>query len=128
MPGATLDLDPDGPAMAPPDGQISDFVHGGSHEMIEAVLPVCIALAALSVLFRVWSRLSMKPRLFGIEDGLLLCALVSKDLSLLYPNIFPGEKADMPVASFRAPFPASSTLAIRLPYFLECSSTSGISG
>lgn len=83
MPGAPHVVDPDGPAMLPPDGQISDFDKGGSHKMAEAAIIACIALAALSVLFRVWSRLSMKPRLFGIEEGLLLCALVSKDLTFL---------------------------------------------
>lgn len=56
--------------------------------MAEAAIIACVTLAALSVLFRVWSRLSMKPRLFGIEEGVLLCALVSKDFSLLQTNKF----------------------------------------
>lgn len=70
-------LDPNGPAMAPPDGQVSDFDNRGSYNGEEAALIICVILATLSVLFRVWSRLIMKPRLFGIEEGLLVCALVS---------------------------------------------------
>lgn len=92
MPGTTLVLDPDGPAVAPPDGQVSHFDNGDSHAVMEAGLIVCIVLASLSVFFRVWPRLSMKPRLFGIEEGLLVCALVSNNSSLLYTNKFQENK------------------------------------
>lgn len=78
----TIVLVPDGPAMAPPDGQVSDFDNMSSHIGEEAALMICAILATLSVLFRVWSRLIMKPRIFGIEEGLLVCALVSKHFSL----------------------------------------------
>lgn len=92
MPGTTLILDQDGPAITPPNGEVSDFDNDGSHEIIEVALITCAVLVALSVLSRVWSRLSMKPRLFGIEEGLLICALVSKDLFLLYINNFQDNK------------------------------------
>ena len=78
-------VDPEGPAMAPPDGQVSDFDNnGGLHEMGEAALISCAILATISVFFRVSSRLMMKSRLFGIEEGLLICALVSKHFSRTY--------------------------------------------
>lgn len=71
-------LDPNGPAMEPPDGQVSDFDNRGSHSREDVALLIIFAiLATLLVLFRVWSRLMMKPRIFGIEEGLLICALVS---------------------------------------------------
>lgn len=74
-------MDPDGPAMAPPDGQMPDFDNnGGQHEMGEAALIICAIIATISVSMRVSSRLTMKPRSFGIVEGLLICALVSNRL------------------------------------------------
>lgn len=78
MSGTALVMDPDGPAMIPPDGQVSDFDTRGPYKMTEAALIICATLATLSVISRVTSRLMMKPRQFGVEEGLLICALVSK--------------------------------------------------
>lgn len=72
-------MDPDLPAMMPPDGQLPDFDNnGGHHAMGYAALIICITLAALSTSTRVWSRLLMTTRSFGLEEALLVCALVSK--------------------------------------------------
>jgi hypothetical protein len=56
----TVALDPDGPAMAAPEGQVSDLDNdGGFHKLGEAAIIICAILATLSVLLRVWSRLAM---------------------------------------------------------------------
>lgn len=85
----TVFTDPDGPAMAPPKGQVSDFDNnGGFHELGEAAIIICAILATLAVLFRLWSRLMMNPRVFGIEEGLLICALVSEHFSPQHAHNF----------------------------------------
>lgn len=74
-------MDPYGdyPAMVPPPGVVPDFDnYGGQHAMAYAAIYICSTLVFLSTLLRVWSRLMMKPRSFGIEEALLICALVSK--------------------------------------------------
>lgn len=74
-------MDPHGdyPAMVPPPGVVPNFDnYGGQHTMAYAAIIICSTLVLLSTSLRVWSRMSMKPRSFGIEEVLLICALVSK--------------------------------------------------
>lgn len=80
-------MDPHGdyPAMVPPPGVVPNFDnYGGQHAMAYAAIIICSTLVLLSTSLRVWSRLSMKPRSFGIEEVLLICALVSKHLLPYY--------------------------------------------
>ncbi|KAJ0115242.1 hypothetical protein J7T55_001652 [Diaporthe amygdali] len=72
-------LDPsylDAPAIPAPAGHVSDFEHpGGIHRLAYFAIILCGALAALSSLFRIASRIMKKPRHIGIGDFLLVAAL-----------------------------------------------------
>ncbi|KUI71772.1 hypothetical protein VM1G_07360 [Cytospora mali] len=66
----------DGPSVAAPAGQTSDFDHpGGSHQLGYFAIIFCGVVATLATLSRLCSRLVMKPRVFGFEEGFLVCAL-----------------------------------------------------
>lgn len=65
----------DGPAMAPPRGEVSDFVNNGAHHVLGyGVILVVSILTILAMVMRLYSRYAMKK--FRIEDVCLIIAFV----------------------------------------------------
>jgi hypothetical protein len=74
--GFPADMNPDGPAMVPPPGEVSNFDSpDGNHTLGFAIIITGSVIATLSVVVRLISR-ALTKRWFGLADAFLVCALV----------------------------------------------------